>query len=98
MPPSEKTIESHYSEGDTILSRARDIYRKKKDAPFIYDAIVGEMTRDGFFLKSYVIGEYLKKYRHDRIGIMLPALASTSLLVCGSYLAGKLPVMLNWTV
>ncbi len=60
--------------------------------------MTGMMTRDAFLLKSYVIGEYLKKYRSNRIGIMLPAVSASSLLLVGSYLAGKLPVMLNWTV
>lgn len=60
--------------------------------------MTGMMTRDGFLLKSYVIGEYLRKYKSDRLGIMLPALSATSLLLVGTYLAGKLPIMLNWTV
>ena len=29
---------------------------------------------------------------------MIPALSATSLLLVGTYLAGKIPVMLNWTV
>lgn len=60
--------------------------------------MTGMMTRDEFILKSYVIGEYLRKYQSQKIGIMLPALSASSLLLVGSYLAGKLPVMLNWTV
>jgi long-chain-fatty-acid--[acyl-carrier-protein] ligase len=32
------------------------------------------------------------------MGIMLPALSATSLLLVATMLAGKLPVMLNWTV
>ncbi|OYT10423.1 MAG: hypothetical protein B6I18_09255, partial [Bacteroidetes bacterium 4572_112] len=35
---------------------------------------------------------------HNYVGIMLPALQSTTLLVIATYMAGKVPVMLNWTV
>jgi len=34
----------------------------------------------------------------QNVGIMLPALQSTTLLIAACYLAGKTPVMLNWTV
>ena len=73
-------------------------FKAHKNDPFIYDAMTGMMTRDEFILKSYVIGEYLRKYPSSKMGIMLPALSASSLLLVGSYLAGKLPVMLNWTV
>ncbi len=56
------------------------------------------MTRDEFTTRSYIIGEYLRRYKNDRIGIMLPAVSVTSMLIVGTYIAGKLPVMLNWTV
>ncbi len=71
------------------------------------------MTREDFLLKASVIGEYIKRFRSKKskqaskdsipfpentIGIMLPALSATSLLLVGVYIAGKIPVMLNWTV
>lgn len=73
-------------------------FKLHKQDPFIYDAMTGMMTRDEFLLRSYVIGEYIKKYHSNKIGIMLPALSASSLLLVGTYLAGKVPVMLNWTV
>ncbi len=73
-------------------------FQNEKNSPFIYDAITGEMSRDIFLLRSYVIAEYLKRYPSAKIGIMIPALSATSMLLVGTYLSGKLPVMLNWTV
>lgn len=98
LEPWTDQISFQYKAGDTILSKAKEIFRKDATTPYIYDTILGQLTRQDFLLKSYVIGTYLKKYKNERIGIMVPALASTSLLIFGSYLAGKLPVMLNWTV
>ena len=45
----------------------RQNFRSHKKSPFIYDAMTGMMTRDTFILKSYVIGEYLRKYKSDKI-------------------------------
>ncbi|GAB0174954.1 MAG: hypothetical protein HHAS10_08330 [Candidatus Altimarinota bacterium] len=98
QPRTETNIVYKYSEGDTILSEAKKVFKSEKNSPFLYDAILGEMTRDEFLLRSYVISTYLSRIKDDRIGIMIPALSSTSLLLFGVYLSGKLPVMLNWTV
>ncbi|TLX72581.1 hypothetical protein E9993_17240 [Labilibacter sediminis] len=66
---------------------------------FSYDAMLGETTRKNFLLKACVVAEIIKqKTDNERIGIMLPALQSTTLLITATYLAGKIPVMLNWTV
>jgi acyl-CoA synthetase (AMP-forming)/AMP-acid ligase II/acyl carrier protein len=94
----EKNIVLTIEQGDTILSVMKRNFRQEKSSPFIYDAITGEMSRDTFLLRSYVIAEYLKRYPSAKIGIMIPALSATSMLLVGTYLSGKLPVMLNWTV
>jgi acyl-CoA synthetase (AMP-forming)/AMP-acid ligase II/1-acyl-sn-glycerol-3-phosphate acyltransferase/acyl carrier protein len=94
---SEK-IEFSYQKGDTILTLFKKNFKNEKKSPFVYDAMTGMMTHDEFLLKSYVIGQYIQKYKTPKIGIMLPALSATSLLLVWTYLSGKLPVMLNWTV
>ena len=94
----EWTVDFSYISGETILTKFKKNFQNEKGKPFVYDTMTGMMTRDEFLLKSYVIAEYLKKYRWENIGIMLPALSATSLLLVGSYISGKIPVMLNWTV
>lgn len=96
--PRKEKISFTYKIGDTILSRMKRNFQNEKWKPFIYDAMTGTMTRDEFLLRAYVIGGYLWRFHSEKMGIMLPALSGTSLLLVGSYLAGKLPVMLNWTV
>lgn len=49
--------------------------------------MTGGMSRDEFLMKAYVIGEYIKKFQNSRIGIMLPSLSATSLLLVGTYLS-----------
>lgn len=87
-----------YKEWDTILSVSKKVFLTDPKKIWIYDTILWEMDRDTFLLRSYVISHTIQKYQNPYIGIMLPALSATSLLIYGTYLSGKTPVMLNWTV
>ncbi|WP_289054419.1 AMP-binding protein [Carboxylicivirga marina] len=83
----------------TILQQFISSFTKNGQDPFCYDAMLGSTSRKDFFLKACVVSELLKKeVKEDNVGIMLPALQSTTLLIAACYLAGKVPVMLNWTV
>lgn len=74
-------------------------FSKHKNQPFAYDAIMGSTTRKQFLMKSIAVSKLIKKNVPDeRVGIMLPALQSSALLIASCYLAGKVPVMFNWTV
>ncbi len=84
---------------DNIPSLFTNRFTKNKNTPFSYDTMLGETNRNDFLLKVCVVSEIIKKKcKEKHIGIMLPALQSTSLLIMASYFAGKIPVMLNWTV
>ena len=74
-------------------------FRRLGSETFAYDKMIGTSTRKDFLLKAYVVAEIIKKENPGKyVGIMLPALQSTTLLVAATYLSGKIPVMLNWTV
>ena len=83
----------------TILQQFIKAFTTNGNDAFCYDAMLGSTTRKEFFLKACVVSEFMKKeFKEKHIGIMLPALQSTTLLIAACYLAGKVPVMLNWTV
>jgi len=74
-------------------------FSSDRDEPFAYDKIMGSTTRKEFLLKAMVLSKIIRtEVKGKEVGIMLPALQSTTLLVISTYLAGKIPVMLNWTV
>jgi len=74
-------------------------FTTNKNEYFAWDATSGSSTRKEFFLKAAVVSQLIKSRVHAKhVGIMLPALQSTTLLIIASYMAGKIPVMLNWTV
>lgn len=83
----------------SILEQFINEFTTNKKDPFVYDAMLGSTNKKTFFLKACVVSGLIKqKVRGKHVGIMLPALQSTTLLIAASYLAGKVPVMLNWTV
>ena len=74
-------------------------FSKNKAEYFAWDATTGTSTRKSFFLKAAVVSRLIRsRVKGKYVGIMLPALQSTTLLTIASYMAGKVPVMLNWTV
>ncbi|MEI6696413.1 MAG: acyl-[ACP]--phospholipid O-acyltransferase [Bacteroidota bacterium] len=81
-----------------ILQAFLHVFNKDQKEAFAYDKIIGTSTRKDFLLKAFVVSKIIRKEVEGKyVGIMLPALQSTTLLVIASYLAGKIPVMLNWT-
>ncbi len=85
--------------GKNILENFIHEFRKNKNESFAWDENSGTSTRKSFFLKAAVVSQLIKSRVHGKyVGIMLPALQSTTLLIISSYMAGKIPVMLNWTV
>ena len=82
-----------------ILWQFLDTFTTNQNEYFVYDAMVGSTNRKTFLLKAAVVSELIKKkVKGQHVGIMLPALQSTTLLIVATYMAGKIPVMLNWTV
>ena len=83
----------------TIVDLFLITVKNNKNESFIYDKMLGTATRKEFLIKAMVVSKIIKKEVDGKfVGIMLPALQSTSLLVMATFLAGKVPVMLNWTV
>ena len=75
-------------------------FSSSRRAPFAYDAFLGVSHRKTFLLKAIVVSRWIKKnIKGDTyVGIMLPSMQSTTLLIAATYLAGKIPIMFNWTV
>lgn len=81
----------------TILENFKAQWKDDPDATQVFDQFFGLQTRKDLALKSLLIADYLKEIEGEYIGIMLPALSSTSILLLSCYLAEKIPVMMNWT-
>lgn len=76
----------------------KESFKNSKNDSFIYDTIFGVQSKREFLLKAYFIASKIKTIPGDYIGIMMPSVSGASLLIIATYLAGKTPVMFNWTV
>ncbi|MBS8122166.1 AMP-binding protein [Candidatus Vampirococcus lugosii] len=81
-----------------ILNLFKEVFKKDKKESFVYDEIFGIQSKKDFLIKVYLISSYIKKFDGKYIGLMLPSVSSASLLIISTILAGKVPVMLNWTL
>ncbi len=62
------------------------------------DGRVGIQTYNDMKLRAILLAERLRHFPGKYIGIMLPASVAASLLEFAVQLAGKIPLMVNWTV
>lgn len=82
---------------NTIPHLWKQNFKSNKSNDFLWDNILGKQTKKDFIIKAYLISDYIKKIEWEYIGIMLPAVWSASMIIMATYLAGKIPVMFNWT-
>ena len=94
---SSKKQERLLDEKLNILEHFKLQRKTDKQATQIYDQIFGLQTRSDMVLKSLLISDYLRTIPWKHIWIMLPSLGSTSILLLSTYLAEKIPVMMNRT-
>jgi long-chain-fatty-acid--[acyl-carrier-protein] ligase len=62
------------------------------------DGRIGVQTYSKLKLRAILLAEYLRNLPGKYIGIMLPASVAANLLILACELAGKVPLMVNWTV
>lgn len=62
------------------------------------DAVYGVMTYRRFKLNALILANKLRNMEGKYIGVLLPSSSATYLLIFAILLAGKIPVMFNWTV
>jgi long-chain-fatty-acid--[acyl-carrier-protein] ligase len=61
------------------------------------DDIAGVLTCERMFLGARVMGDRFAQYPEPNLGLLMPSSVAGDLALMGLHLAGKLPVILNWT-
>lgn len=94
------TIDSELNlgEGDTILEAFLSKVKEHPNKILFGDMRLGTMTYKQAKLKALVLAQYIKERPDKYIGILMPSTGVTLLLILACYMAGKVPVMINWTV
>jgi len=75
-----------------------EIFSRRQDEYFLYDTMLGTQSKRDFHQKVYILSSVIAKIPGKYIGVMLPSLGMTSMILMATYKAGKIPVMLNWTL
>lgn len=87
-----------FTEEKTILDLLKLSFKQDMSQSFCFDYVFGLQSRRDYMIKAYLLADIIKKYEGEYIAILLPSLSGTSLLVVATYLAWKIPVMLNRTL
>lgn len=85
-------------EGVTIPEVFLNNCARLKDAIACGDATAGTLTFSQAKLRVLLLAEYIRKLPGDYIGILLPSSVAAYLTVLACQLAGKVPLLINWTV
>lgn len=84
--------------GETIPEVFINNCKKLGKAAACGDARTGILSYSEMLLRAIVLAGMIKKMPGKHIGVMLPASVAANLTIFAIQLAGKVPVMVNWTV
>jgi long-chain-fatty-acid--[acyl-carrier-protein] ligase len=85
-------------EGATIQDAFLRVCDRMPSAVACADDMAGVLTYRRLKTAALLLAEVLQEWPEERVGIMLPASVAADMCVLGILLAGKTPVMINWTV
>lgn len=84
-------------DGKTLQEAFLRVCGRMKGYNACADANSGILTYKKLKIAAIVLSEKIAQYPGQYIGIMLPSSVGTYLTIFATLLAGKIPVMLNWT-
>ena len=84
--------------GKTLPEVFLNTCQRMKSAPACGDARAGILTYAQAKLRVLLLAEYIQTLPGTYIGILLPSSVAAYLCVLACQLAGKVPLMVNWTV
>ena len=95
-PPAE--LPCHLAEGRTIPEAFLAQARRAPGRPILADQLAGVKTYRNLITAILLLKPEFEKFRDPYIGIMLPSSVSATTVYLAALFAGKVPVMVNWTV
>ena len=84
-------------EGKTLPEVFLNTCKKWKTESICADRTAGILTFNDAKLRVVLLAEYIRQLPGDHIGILLPSSVAAYLTIFACQLAGKIPVMINWT-
>ncbi|CRX38488.1 AMP-binding protein [Estrella lausannensis] len=85
-------------EGQTIPEAFLNISKEKGSRVICADERAGILTYKDLRMRVILLAEYIKTLPGEYVGIMLPASVAAMATILATQLAGKVPLLVNWTV
>lgn len=85
-------------EGETIPEVFLNLCNKKGKSAVCADLVSGVLSYQDLKMRVLLISDLIAKMPGDYIGILLPSSVAATVLILATELAGKTPLMINWTV
>ncbi len=98
MQPSEKIMQAQLAPGKIISEVFLNNCARWGNRMACADPRSGMMSYAKLKLRVVFLAEYIRKLEGKYIGIMLPASVAASVCILACQMAGKVPLMVNWTV
>lgn len=89
--------EAHISEGELIPEVFLRTCDRLGNLEAVVDGRSGVLTYKQLKLRAILLADKIRHLPGDRIGVLLPASVGATLITLACQLAGKVPVMINWT-
>jgi acyl-CoA synthetase (AMP-forming)/AMP-acid ligase II/1-acyl-sn-glycerol-3-phosphate acyltransferase len=90
--------EANYPECQTLIEGFLKTAHRMGGWIAAVDQAIGEISYSRMKFVIILFAEYLKNVPGKRVGVLLPASVAANLVIFASQLAGKVPVMINWTL
>jgi len=87
-----------YPPGNTIIEAFLNNSQRMGKAIACADMRSGILTYSELKLRAILLAEHIRKLPGEYIGILLPASVAAYATILAVQLAGKIPVLINWTV
>ena len=97
-PEETKRVIPELPTGITISEAFLRICDRMGSSPACGDDVLGVLSYNKLKIAAILFSKEIKKIKGKHIGILLPASSAAYILILASLLAGKIPVMLNWTL
>lgn len=83
--------------GETLPAAFLNQAVRRKEEVIAADDLAGGVTYEKMIVGAWAMASKFRAIEAPNVGLMLPAAVACDLAFLGLHLAGKLPVMLNWT-
>lgn len=88
---------TYMAPGESIPEVFLNVARSLKNMPACGDGRLGILTYNDLKLRSIILANHIKKTPEKYVGVLLPASVAAVIAILAIQLAGKVPVMINWT-